>query len=563
MSSSVETYAVAEVEAPLAAVKRLTGALVITGLVSVTLGILMGPLQALNYANYNAYTFIQPVVGSYYLGLTLHGVLNAFAFTTFFMCGLMLYLTARELDVAPNLGFGWFGYAIMLLGLLLAAGAILSNTSTVLYTFYAPMQASWAFYLGLGLIFLASWVFVYEVFRMVHVWRVAHPGAITPLASWMSLITLGMWFIASLGVVAEVVIYLLPWSLGIRAGVDPLVTRSLFWLTGHPIVYFWLMPAYISWYTLVPRQAGGSLVSDPLARLAFILLMLFSLPVGVHHQLQDAGIPTVIRAIVILLTFMVIFPSLVTAFTVGASLERAGRNRGGRGALGWIWALPWKDPSFSAQGFAMLIFIMGGATGMVNASWILNVTIHNTSWVPGHFHATLASASALTFLGISYWLLPHLTGKPLFAPRLALVGNWFWFIGMLVFSNSMMAAGLMGVPRRAWLAVMLPGSYGLVYSKVLFLLITIGIGGVLLGIAVILIFISIWGTILRSGRKRIETEIPFSDRMISPAGVRIARIADHYYWWLFGGLLLVVAVYLPLLIHLLAQYTPLPGLRRW
>ncbi len=561
MGTQVETYVVRET--PLPAVKTLTAALTITGLLSVTLGILMGPLQALNYANFNAYNYIRPVVGSYYVGLTLHGVLNAFAFTTFFMCGLMLYLTSRELKVAPNLALGWTAYVLMAAGLVLSASSIFANTSTVLYTFYAPMQASWAFYLGLALIFLPSWIFVYDVFRMVHVWHVEHPGEITPLVSWMSLITLGMWFIASLGVIGEIAIYLLPWSLGLREGVDPLLTRSLFWLTGHPIVYFWLMPAYISWYTLVPRQAGGQLVSDPLARLAFIPLMLFSLPVGVHHQLQDAGIPTAIRAIVIVLTFMVIFPSLITAFTVGASLERAGRNRGGRGALGWIWALPWKDPSFSAQGFAMLLFIIGGSTGMVNASWILNVTIHNTSWVPGHFHATLASASALTFLGISYWLIPHLTGKPLFAPKLARIGNWFWFIGMLVFSLSMMAAGLMGVPRRAWLSVMIPGSYSMVYGKYLFLLITIGIGGVLLGIAVIAIFVSLWGTILRPTRERVETEIPFTDRMSSKTGIRIARIADHYYWWLLAGLLLVVGIYLPLLIQLLQNYVPLPGLRRW
>ena len=54
-----------------------------------------------------------------------------------------------------------------------------------------------------------------------------------------------------------VLFFLLPWALGLIQGVDPLLTRTLFWWTGHPLVYFWLLPAYISWYTMLPKQAGG------------------------------------------------------------------------------------------------------------------------------------------------------------------------------------------------------------------------------------------------------------------------------------------------------------------
>ena len=558
-----QPVAVARTETRLAALKRLTYALLLTGLASITLGILFGPLQAFNYFGINVYPNLRPGVDSYYQGLTLHGVLNAFSFTTFFMSGLMYYLTSRELEVMPNLAVGWLGYIAMLVGLILSVVSIFSNSSTVLYTFYPPMQASWAFYLGLALIFVGSWVYIFQILHMVSIWRAAHPGRITPLAAWMSVITEGMWFIASIGVAWEIVVYLLPWSLGLRAGVDPLLMRTLFWWTGHPIVYFWLLPAYISWYTLVPRQAGGVLVSEPLARVAFVLLLLFSLPVGTHHQLEDAGIPTIIRGVVIVLTYMVIIPSLMTAFTVGASLEYAGRKRGGSGLLGWIWKLPWNKPSFSAQAFAMLIFIIGGASGLVNASWILNVSIHNTIWVPGHFHATLASASALTFFGIMYWLIPHLTGKPLFAPRLASTGNWLWLAGMTLFSLGMMTAGLLGVPRRAWVSGMLPGEYLRAYGSSLPILAIVGIGGLLLLISIVCIMISLWGTAIRPVIERIEVEIPFAVALHSKGSERIVKITENYWLWFGVGALLMVVVYGPLLAHLFGMEVPLPGIRRW
>src|SRR5207244_9182599 len=108
--------------------------------------------------------------------------------------------------------------------------------------------------------------------------RAQHPAARTPLAAFMSLVTMAMWTLASIGLAASMLFLLIPWSLGLVAGTDPLLARTLFWLTGHPIVYFWLLPAYISWYTLVPRQAGGRLFSDPMARASFLLFLLLSAP---------------------------------------------------------------------------------------------------------------------------------------------------------------------------------------------------------------------------------------------------------------------------------------------
>src|SRR5699024_7892601 len=135
----------------------------------------------------------------------------------------------------------------------------------------------------------------------------------------MAVITLVMWQIATLGVAASVLIQFLPMSLGITETIDVLVSRTLFWYFGHPLVYFWLLPAYMAWYAIIPKIIGGKIFSDTLARLSFVLLLLFSIPVGFHHQLTEPGIDPFWKYIQVILTFLVVIPSLMTAFSLFAS----------------------------------------------------------------------------------------------------------------------------------------------------------------------------------------------------------------------------------------------------
>ena len=79
----------------------------------------------------------------------------------------------------------------------------------------------------------------------------------------------------------------------------------------------------------------------------------------------------------------------MTAFTVLASLETGGRARGGKGLFGWVKRLPWGDPSVTSQLLAMVLFALGGISGLMNASFNMNLVIHNTLFVPGHFHLTV------------------------------------------------------------------------------------------------------------------------------------------------------------------------------
>jgi cytochrome c oxidase subunit 1 len=76
--------------------------------------------------------------------------------------------------------------------------------------------------------------------------------------------------------------------------------------------------------------------------------------------------------------------------------------------------------------------------------------VHNTSWIPGHFHTTVGSATALTFMGASYLVVPRLLGRQLELAPMARVQPYLWFVGMLLFSIPTHITGLMGMPRRVY-----------------------------------------------------------------------------------------------------------------
>jgi cytochrome c oxidase subunit 1 len=219
-------------------------------------------------------------------------------------------------------------------------------------------------------------------------------------------------------------------------------------VTLHGIVYFWLMPAYIAFYTLLPQAAGGRLYSDTMGRLTFVMFLVFSLPVGMHHLLADPEHGTGFKFVQSFLTFLVALPTLLTVFSISASLEIAGRLRGGHGLLGWIPALPWDEPMVLATGLALVMLGLGGFGGLINMSYAMNMMIHNTSWVTAHFHMIFGGATVIMYFAIAYEMWPRITGKPLRSKRLACWQLQLWFWGMLITSIPWHIAGVMGQPRR-------------------------------------------------------------------------------------------------------------------
>ena len=523
------------------------------------LGTWFGPLQVLQHAGIDLYGKLAPGIQSYYQGLSLHGVLNALVYTTFFITGFLTFTTVHSLKrplAIPSLNV--VGFVVMAAGLLMAAVPLLLNQASVLYTFYPPLQASAFFYIGLTLVVVGSWIEAVGLFFTLAAWRNAHPGVRTPFIAFGSVLTLVMWLIASLGIAAEMLFLLIPWSLGWVKGTDPLLARTLFWFTGHPIVYFWLLPVYVSWYGMLPKQAGGKLFSDPLARLAFWLFLVLSIPVGLHHQFADPGISPVWKGLHMILTYAVAFPSLVTAFTVIASLELGGRARGGSGLFGWIATLPWKDPSFAAQALAMLIFAFGGVGGIINASYNMDLVVHNTLWIVGHFHLTVGAAVALSFIGIAYWLVPHLAGKNLWSPSAARIQVWSFVLGMVIFSASHHFLGFRyGVPRRTML-----GAAPYLSADWHPWLVAAAIGGILVWASLMLHFVIVLATVFASRKSDRPIEMPVAEALRDPA--ETPAWLDAWTPWLVATIVLIALSYGPPLAHLIANVDlSSPGLRVW
>src|SRR5690606_17564270 len=136
-------------------------------------------------------------------------------------------------------------------------------------------------------------------------------------------------------------------------------------------------------------------------------------------------------------------------------------------------------------------FILGGATGLVNASYAMNQVIHNTTWVPGHFHMTVGTAVAQTLMGIGFWLVPYLSRRQLFSRGTALASQWIYTIGILIFARGMISGGLEGMPRRTFMAQATYSSEAWKLPGIL-----TGIGGTLMFIGVMLFFIVIGLTIV-------------------------------------------------------------------
>jgi len=523
--------------------RNLVGAHIFTALIALTIGIFMGPFQAFHRAPAFVNTFLGniPVFSYYYQAVTVHGVMMALFFTTLFIVGFSYFVTQRSLQrplVAMPLA--WVAYALMLVGLVLLVFTLSNDVqrSSVLYTFYPPMIAPAMFYIGLVLLIVGSWIAVFLTFFTYNAWRKEHPGERAPLAVFGIIVNYLMWFIASLAVAVEVLFMLLPVSLGLIKNTDPQLARILFWFFGHPLVYFWLIPAYVSWYTMLPKQAGGRLYSDPLARVAFIMLLLFSIPVGVHHLYVDPGVSNVAKAVHAFLTFIVAVPSFMTAFNIGASLEIASRNNGGKGFWGFIFKQRWNDPVVASQLVALLLFLAGGITGLMQASAQINITLHNTSWVPGHFHTTLGGAVAMTYFGILYWLLPMILGKGLFSKKVGMWQALTWLVGMVIFGFTMGEAGLSGAPRRADLAnsPYLSETAGMWLNGS-------AIGGMILFVSVVLLFVNIIGTIF--SKKPVEYEPVISTR----TEVDSPKILENWKVWIGIVIVLCLIAWGPVIVQ--------------
>lgn len=385
----------------------------------------------------------------YYRSVTMHGTVMAYVLPTLVAMGFGYAITELALG-RPLRGvrWAWAGFWLVLLGSVVAAVPVALGHASVLYTFYPPMLGSVFYYLGIVLVVVGSWIWVALTSWNLYHWKKDHPGATVPLAMFGNAAGAYLWAWTSLGAGSEVILLILPAAFGWRDTIDAGLARVLFSWTLHAIVYFWLVPAYIAFYTIIPRAIGGRLYSDTMARVAFALFLVFSMPIGIHHLFADPQVGAGFKFLHAVFTAMVSVPTLLTVFTITASVEIAARLRGGRGPFGWVKALPWDNPYMLAVAFAFVMLGFGGAGGIINMSYQLNETVHNTQWVTGHFHLIFAGAIVIMYFVIAYDLWPQLLHCPPLPARPMKWQLWLWFVGMMVTTLPWHFVGLLGMPRR-------------------------------------------------------------------------------------------------------------------
>lgn len=133
-------------------------------------------------------------------------------------------------------------------------------------------------------------------------------------------------------------------------------------------------------------------------------------------------------------------------------MEVAQRAKGlTKGLFEWLRKAPWGNPVFSGFFLALVIFgFLGGITGVIMGTEQINLIIHNTIYVPAHFHATVAVGTTLTFMALTYLLIPVLFRRQLFLPWMAKLQPYVFAAGMTMMVLFLLGAGTLGVSRRHW-----------------------------------------------------------------------------------------------------------------
>jgi cytochrome c oxidase subunit 1 len=348
--------------------------------------------------------------------------------------------------IGPN--WAWLGFALVALGTVTAIVPVAMGLASVLYTFYPPLIGNPFYYIGIVLVVVGSWVWVALMSVNLHVWKRDNPGMPVPLAMFATVAGSYLWGWTAVGAALELLFQIIPVALGWRSTIDAGLARVFFSWTLHAIVYFWLMPAYIAYYTIVPRAIGGRLFSDQMGRIAFILFLVVAMPIGIHHLFEDPQVGSGFKFLHSVFTALVAVPTFLTVFTICASVEIAGRLRGGKGVMGWLTVLPWRNPVMLGVALSFVMLGFGGAGGLINMSYQLNSSIHNTQWVTGHFHLIFGGAIVIMYFVIAYDIWPHLTGRALDDLRLMRAQLWTWFVGMIVLTFPWHYVGILGMPRR-------------------------------------------------------------------------------------------------------------------
>lgn len=390
---------------------------------------------------------------TFYMVLTAHG-LDMLIFWLMFFEVAFLYFCASVLlrcrIAAPKVA--WLAFALMVIGSLLNNYAVFQGGSSVMMTSYVPMMADPNFYLGIILFAVGALLGCAVFFGTLVVARreKTYEGSM-PLVAFGGL-TAAIIMVFTLLSGALIIVPTWFMSLGLMK-VDPLIYRTVWWALGHSSQQVNVAMHVTVWYFVAAVVLGAKPMSERVSRVAFLLYILFLQLASAHHLLGDPGLSTAWKITnTSYFMYLAVLASMLHGLTVPGAMEVAQRQKGyTKGLFEWLRKAPWSNPAFSAVFIALIGFgFLGGITGVMMGTEQLNLIIHNTIYVPGHFHATVVVGTTLTFMGVMYYLIPVLFRREVINPTLAKWQPYLFGLSMYFLCLVMMGAGTLGVSRRHW-----------------------------------------------------------------------------------------------------------------
>jgi len=386
---------------------------------------------------------------------TMHGTTMMFLFAVPIMEGVGIYfmpLMIGTRDMAfPRLNaFGYYVY--LLAGVVLWFSLLINSAPDGGWFAYVPLTGP-QFSPGLGIDFYVTLITFLEVAALVAavelivtVFKQRAPGMSInriPLFVWAILVMAFMIVFAMPPLMVGSVELMLDRTVATHffnpvAGGQPLLWQHLFWFFGHPEVYIILVPALGIVSAVVPTFARRPIVGYTPLVLSFVAIGFLSFGLWVHHMFA-AGLPVLGLSFFTVASIMIAIPSGVQIFATLATM--------------WHGKVVYQTPMLFVTGF-IIIFVLGGITGVMVASVPFDWQIHDTYFVVAHFHYVLIGGAVFPlFAGLYYWF-PKLTGRML-DERLGKWQFWLMFIGFNVAFFIMHFTGFIGMPRRIY--TYLPG----------------------------------------------------------------------------------------------------------
>ncbi len=211
----------------------------------------------------------------------------------------------------------------------------------------------------------------------------------------------------------------------------PVLWQHIFWAYSHPAVYIMILPAMGITSFLISKFSRNEIFGYKSMVFSMAAISFLGMTVWGHHM-YTVGVGAQVDYFFTFVTFLIAVPSGIKMFN-------------------WIFTMygskiKLEIPMLFAVAF-LIGFLFGGLTGVILNVTPVNLVIHDTYWVIGHFHFVIIGGGVSAMFGLIYYLFPRVTGK-MYNRKLAQGHFWLWFIGFMLAFTAMGMLGAMGMPRR-------------------------------------------------------------------------------------------------------------------